>query len=102
MSTAAVFTPERVFADLVAMLKDMMADFNSSFEGEISWDSRLMADLDFESMDVVVLVTSIEQFYHRTDFPFAELVTANGTYLDDLCVRDTVNFLVRYLNDTEN
>ena len=98
MTTTEQFTRERVFADLKAILKEMTADWNSGLQPEIEWHSRLIADLDFESMDVVALVTMIEQFYGRVDFPFVELVTANGTYRDDLCVSDTVDFLVKYLS----
>ena len=53
----------------------------------------------FESIDVVQLVVALEEHYQRRDFPFEELLLNEGRYVDEIYVRDVVQFLHKHLAD---
>ena len=89
---------QTVLNDLVAILKDMTSDWDMAFDGAIEPQTRLIADLSFESIDVVQLVVAIEEHFQRRDLPFVQLLMKDGHYVDDLQVGDAVDFLVKHLN----
>jgi acyl carrier protein len=68
------------------------------FNGAIGPDTKLMSDLEFESIDVVQFVTAIEEQFGRRGLPFEELLMIDGRYVDELAVGDTAEFLSRHLN----
>ena len=78
---------------VLQILKDLTADWDSDFGGQIGPDTLLIADLDFESIDVVELVVSLEGKFARRDLPFEKLLMDDGRYVDDLTVRQVVDFL---------
>ncbi len=81
---------------MVDVVKNMTADWDTGFEGEIGMDTRLISDLSFESIDVVHLVVAIEKAFNRTDLPFENLLMADGRYVDDLTIRQIVDFLSKH------
>lgn len=83
--------------DLVAILTDMTADWDTSYSGGIQGDTRLIEDLGFESIDVVQLVVAIEGQFQRRDLPFEELLMVDGRYVEELQVKSIVDFLARQL-----
>lgn len=89
---------ETVLRDLVAILQDMTGDWDVDFEGDITPATRIVADLAFESIDVVQLIVALEERYQRKDLPFEELLMRDGRYVDDLTVGDAVEFLCRHMN----
>ncbi len=93
-------TPDRdtIVKELVAVLSDMTADWDTASEGPIGPQTRLIADLGFESIDVVHLVVAIEERFQRRDFPFQELLMENGQYVDELTVAQVVDFIARSLS----
>lgn len=88
---------EAIQRDLVAILTDMTADWDTSFSGGIQGDTRLIEDLGFESIDVVQLVVAIEGQFQRRDLPFEELLMVDGRYVEELQVKSIVDFLARQL-----
>ncbi len=86
-----------VFEKMVTIVKDMTADWDTGFDGAISGDTKLIQDLGFESIDVVHLVVAIETGFGRSDLPFEELLMRDGRYVDELTIRDAVNFLQKHL-----
>lgn len=86
-----------VFRDVSAILKDMMSDWEGAFASEIQPQTLLIADLGFESIDVVEFIVALEEHYGRRDFPVAQLVMPEGRYVDDLSVGDVVQFLATHL-----
>ena len=97
MSVDGTANQERAFTELVKILKNMTRDWDSGFEGTIERETCIMADLGFESIDVVQLVVAIEEHFQRRDFPFEQLLMENGRYVEDIRVGDTADFLARFL-----
>lgn len=79
--------------DVVTILKELTEDWDSGFDSAISPQTAIVADMGFESLDVVHLITSIEQFYQKSDFPFEDLLMADGHYVQDLTVKQVAEFL---------
>jgi acyl carrier protein len=75
----------------------MTSDWDMEFTGPIGPDTKLIADLAFESIDVVQLIVQLETNFQRKDLPFEKLLMTDGRYRDDLAVREVVGFLHRYL-----
>ncbi len=88
---------EAILAALVRILADMTQDWDTSLEGPIGPDTRMIADLGFESIDVVHLVVAIEEQFQRRDLPFQELLMEDGQYVEELEVRNVVDFVARHL-----
>jgi len=84
-------------ADIVEILKDLTSDWEDAFSDEIGRDTRLIDDLGFESIDVVHLITAIEQKYDRRDLPFEKLLMIEGRYKDELTVAEIAEFLQEQL-----
>ena len=84
-------------ADITEILKDLTSDWEDAFSDDITRDTRLIDDLGFESIDVVHLITAIEQKYDRRDLPFEELLMVEGRYKDELTVAEIAEFLGKHL-----
>jgi acyl carrier protein len=97
MSGSNTYSRETVFQDMVAILKDMTSDWDMDYEGSIQPETRLIADLGFESIDVVQLIVAIEEHFQRRDLPFVELVMHDGRYVEELEVGNIVSFLAKHL-----
>ena len=82
-----------VLRDVVSILEDITGDWDLDLSGGIGPETRLIADLGFESIDVVQFVVAIEQRFQRRDLPFEQLLMVDGRYRDDLHVVDIVDFL---------
>lgn len=88
---------QTIFASTVAIIQDMTSDWDTDIESGIGPDTRLIADLGFESIDVVQLVVAVEERFQRRDLPFEELLMEDGQYVDDLRVGDLAEFLGKHL-----
>ena len=89
---------DQIIQDLVGILEDMTSDWDLEFDGSIGADTKLMEDLEFESIDVVQFVTAIEEHYGSRGLPFEELLMIDGRYVDEVVVENAADFLVRHLN----
>lgn len=83
--------------ELVAVLEDITGDWETGFAGTIGAETRLIADLGFESIDVVHLIVALEERFQRTDLPFENLLMKDGRYVSDLRVGEVAGFLSRHL-----
>ncbi len=82
----------QILADLLEMITRLAGDWE--YSGEVTADTYLLGDLGFESLDLVVLGTAIQERYGR--LPFAELLAEIG----QRAVQDvTVGELVTFIND---
>lgn len=88
--------------DLFEILRDMMRDWDLDLDDGIGPETRLIADLEFESIDVVQLVVAIEERYGRGGLPFEELLMEDGRYVDEIVIGDVVDFLHQHLARREN
>lgn len=82
---------------LVALLEDFTQDWDIDFDGEIDRDTRLLADLGFESIDIIQLVVAIEESFGKQKLPFDQLLMKDGRYVDDLTAGNIVDFLAKQL-----
>jgi acyl carrier protein len=92
------FERAQILQDLVAMLEDMTSDWDVEYDGGIGLQTRLIGDLEFESIDVVQFILGIEERYRRKKLPFEKLIMRDGRYVDEILVGDAVDFLHEELN----
>ena len=94
----AKVTEETVYTDLLDILNDLTGDWE--YSGEISRDTFLLADLDFESIDAVALGTAVEERFQQS-LPFAEfLAEVAEREVKDIRVGELSNFIYQNLNST--
>lgn len=89
MSTSSAY-----FTQLVALLVDFTQDWDLDFDGELSRDTRLLADLGFESIDIIQLVVAIQEDILKRKLSFDQLLMKNGRYVDDLSIGQIADYLV--------
>lgn len=94
------FSYEAILHDLVAILEDITSDWDMDVNGPIGKDTKLIADLAFESIDVVQFIVAIEEHYKRRGLPYEEFLMLDGRYVDEIKVADVAAFLARHLNDS--
>lgn len=88
-------TRDEVLATLLDLLQKVARDWE--VDGGFSEETRLFEDLNFESLDLVVLGTALQEHYGRS-FPFAEFFAEIGRRQQkDLTVREWVDFIHRQL-----
>ena len=87
---------EKISKEIIEILEDMTSDWDMDLSGPIGLNTKLIEDLEFESIDVVQFIVAIEECYKRRDFPFEKLIMEDGRYVDEIKVEDAVNFLVHY------
>jgi acyl carrier protein len=84
-------------SDTIEMIGELTADWDTGL-GSLTRETAIVKDLGFESLDVVYLVTAIEQRYGRRDLPFDQLLMTDGRYVDDLTIGQIAAFLQRHLS----
>jgi acyl carrier protein len=94
---AAVSRAE-IDAGVVWILEEMTSDWDLDFEGGVGSGTRLIADLAFESIDVVQFVVALEERFGCRGLPFEQLLMSDGRYVDDLTVAQVAAFLDAHLN----
>jgi acyl carrier protein len=97
MQPASQVYDEAIEAEVIGILKNMTSDWDTGFSGEIQANTRLVADLCCESIDMVQFVVALEETFKRRDLPIEKLLMVDGRYVDDLSVRQVVTFLSTYL-----
>lgn len=86
----------RVRSELMAVLGELREDWD--YSGEITEQTRLFTDLEFESIDAVALGTRLEEHFNQS-LPFAELLTQFAERkADDIRIGELLNFLMQHLN----
>jgi acyl carrier protein len=85
--------PDGVLARLVAILEDMTQDWDTGLRGRIDGHTRLMADLGFASIDLVALISAVDEEWQRRDWPYERLLMEDGRYVEDLTVDEIATFL---------
>ncbi len=93
----SVLSREEIQPRVIAVLEDMTADWELDSTAGIEPQTRLMEDLAFESIDVVQLVVAIEKEFNRKGLPFEKLFMHEGDYVDEILVKEVVDFLMENL-----
>jgi acyl carrier protein len=88
-----------ILSALIAILEDMTSEWDTDFESAIGPNTRLIADLAFESIDIVQFIVAIEESFKRRGLPYEEFLMTDGRYVDEIKVGDIVAFLNRHLNN---
>ncbi len=76
---------------LKATVADFVADWG--LDTPITRETKLVDDLEFDSIDVIQLVIEIEKSFGSRNLGFQELLMNNGRYVDDLSIGDMGDFL---------
>lgn len=94
LQTTDPHVPEgAIRSGIIAILEDMIEDWGIDGELNIGPNTRLVADLEFVSVDIIHLVVAIEEHYQRPRMGFQELLMKDGRYVDDLTVKQLVDFV---------
>lgn len=82
---------------VVAVIRDMTSDWDLDTDQPLGPDTQLIGDLAFESIDVVQLVVSLEESFNKRSIPFHKLLMDDGRYVEDLSIRQVVDFLRQHV-----
>jgi acyl carrier protein len=85
----------QVLSAIFALLEELKGDWE--YEGEIAPDTRFIADLGLESLEIVVLSTMIQQQYGKLPFPaYFDEIGRRPLEERDVTVADLVTFVCRH------
>lgn len=70
---------------VVITLQDLVQDWD--IEEPIGLHTRVVADLDFESVDLIQMVGALEQAFALRGGSLVDMLVAEGRYVDDLTVQ---------------
>jgi acyl carrier protein len=87
-----------VVESLVGILSDMTADWGLDLPNGIGPDTRLVAELEFTSVDIIHLIVAIEEQYQRPSMGFQELLIQDNRYVDELSVQQLADFVADKLS----
>ena len=88
---------DKIFKTIQSILIKMVCD--NGFDGEISPDTWLVKDLEFESIDIVILGTTIQKDYSEA-LPFAQFLLGIGQRgIRDIRVNEFVEFVAQHTTD---
>jgi acyl carrier protein len=88
---------ETILGDLLQMIADIVQDWDLDFAGGLRPGTRLVADLGFQSIDVVMLIGEIQKHYDRRTLPFERLLIQEGRYVPEIRIADVADFLYGHL-----
>ena len=69
---------------VVATLGDLVQDWD--IEEPIQGSTKVVADLGFESIDLIQMVAALERAFKLKSGSLVEMLVADGRYVDDLTV----------------
>ncbi len=78
---------------VIAIANETIADWGLDLPGGVTRNTRLVEDLNFESMDIVQFAVAIERAFDRKGLPFERLFMKDGAYVDDLSITEVTDFL---------
>ena len=89
---------ETIFQDLLALFDRLSEDWE--YSGEITPDTFLLADLELESIDMVVLGELIEEHYKQS-LPFVAYLTEQSQKeRPDIKISQLVDFIYSHLSES--
>ncbi len=74
-----------------ATVAEFVADWG--LNAAIRRETKLVEDLEFDSIDVIQLVIEIEKSFGSRNLGFQELLMQDGRYVEDLSVGDISDYL---------
>lgn len=91
-------TADALIQPLITLLEDFTQDWDTEPDAAMNGDTRLLADLGFESIDIIQLTVALEETFGLRKVPFDQLLMQDGRYVDDLSLRQIATFLQRFIN----
>lgn len=88
---------DEILNTIVAILADITEDWDMEYDDPIGENTKLMTDLEFESIDVVQFIVAIEERFKQRGIPFEKLLMESGRYVDEITVQNTIDFLDQHL-----
>lgn len=98
MNEEPLFSEQTILTNIIEILQDMTADWDTDFNGPIGPETRLVNDLSFESIDIVQFIVAIEECFQRRGLPWEEILMTDGRYVDEIKIGDTAALLFPHLN----
>lgn len=84
-----------VMNEIAGLLDELKEDWE--YEGELEPDTRFLADLGLQSLDIVVLSTMVQHRYGRLPFPaWFEAIGKRPPEERDVTLRDLVTFVCEH------
>jgi acyl carrier protein len=78
---------------VIAVANETIADWGLDLPGGITRDTRLVEDLNFESIDIVQFAVGIERAFDRKGLPFERVFMKDGNYVEDIKISEMTDFL---------
>ena len=75
---------ETIKKTVIATLADLVQDWD--IEEPIEGSTKVVADLGFESIDLIQMVAALERAFKLKGGSLVEMLVADGRYVDDLTV----------------
>ena len=88
-------TRDQLRNDVLAILREKATRLDSAFSGPLTEETRVVGDLEFESVMIVELCMAIGK-HLRKKLPFQNLVFQNGQF-QDFSVGQLLTFLETHL-----
>jgi acyl carrier protein len=85
---------------LMAAVTGMMKDWDRDTSAPLTGGTLLMADLGYQSLDIVVLSADMSRQLNRRDIPFERLLLVDGRPISDLSLDQLADFLWEQLANT--
>lgn len=96
-NTHSLAQSDSIEQGVIQVITEMVEDWDVGGPTGVSAKTRLMEDLEFESIDIVQLAVSLEQHFEHSGLPFEKLFMRDGDYVDDLTVTEIASFLRSHL-----
>lgn len=77
---------------VIAVIEDLIQDWGLELDGGVTAQTRLVANLEFASVDIIQLCVALEQAYERK-LGFQNLLMKDGSYVGDLSVAQIGSFI---------
>lgn len=89
------FKHEVILSGVTTTIEKLIQDWDLA--QPIGVGTHLVADLGFESIDLIQLAAALGQEFGRSNIGFAELLIRDSRYVDDLTVGQIADFLASRL-----
>jgi acyl carrier protein len=87
------FFRDAIMSQVIDAAIGLTQDWDRAFADPIGPDTRLVADLGCQSLDIVVLTANLSRQLQRRDIPFERLFLASGKPVPDISLRALADFL---------
>ncbi|MCU0968135.1 MAG: acyl carrier protein [Rubrivivax sp.] len=83
---------------VIAVIEDLIQDWGLELSDGVNASTRVVADLEFASVDIIQLCVALEECYARK-FGFQALLMRDGRYVSDLTVAQISQFIEARLSE---